>query len=98
MKTLTPNFKTIATFGLCFCLLTLLFGHIAVAQDSFGDPFEKGKLQNPNWEWQNEPPKWDIGETRDNYLFIDSETNRNLWANDMSHFLYQETDTDIFRY
>ena len=42
----------------------LLFGGIAVAaDDSFGDPFEKGKLQNPNWKWQNEPPKWDVGET-----------------------------------
>ena len=96
MKTLTLSFKTIATLGICFCLLTFAFGGIAIAQDSFGDPFEKGKLQNPNWEWQNEPPKWDVSETRDNYLFIDSETNRNLWANDMSHFLYQETDTDIF--
>ena len=50
------------------------------ANESFGDPFEKGKLQNPNWKWQNEPPDWDIGDTREDYLYIDSETNRNIWA------------------
>ena len=33
---------------------------------------------------------------REDFLFIDSEPNRNLWANDMSHLIYQETDTDIF--
>ena len=60
--------------------------------ESFGDPFENGKLQNPNWKWQNEPPDWDI---RD-YLYIDSENNRNIWASDKSHFLYQETYADMF--
>ncbi len=89
--------REISKYSASVCLLMLLFGGIAVAADeSFGDPFEKGKLQNPNWEWQNEPPKWDVGETRADFLYIDSEPNRNLWANDMSHFLYQETDTDIF--
>ena len=63
---------------------------------SLGDPFEKGELQNPNWKWQNEPPVWDIGETRDNHLFIETEPNRNLWANDATHLLYQEIDTDDF--
>ncbi len=91
-----PRFNSIITYSVGVCLLMLLFAGVAAAADSFGDPFEKGKLQNPNWEWQNEPPKWDIGETRDNYLYIDSEHNRNLWANDMSHFLYQETDIDMF--
>ena len=92
----TPKLGKIIKYSVGLCLLMFLFGGVAVAQDSFGDPFEKGKLQNPNWEWQNEPPKWDVGDTRENFLFIDSEPNRNLWANDMSHFLYQETDTDIF--
>ena len=77
-------------------LLMFLFAGVAAAADSFGDPFEKGELQNPNWKWQNEPPKWDVGDTRENFLYINSEPNRNLWANDMSHFLYQETDTDMF--
>ena len=61
--------------------------------ESFGDPFENGTLQNPNWKWQNEPLDWDI---RDEYLYIDSETNRNLWTSDKTHFLYQETDADMF--
>ncbi|MDE0554924.1 MAG: hypothetical protein OXI24_11945, partial [Candidatus Poribacteria bacterium] len=81
--------REISKYSASVCLLMLLFGGMAVAADeSFGDPFEKGKLQNPNWEWQNEPPKWDVGETRADFFYIDSEPNRNLWANDMSHFLY----------
>ena len=70
---------------------------------SLGDPFENGTLQNPNWKWQAEPPTWDgsgatwdIGETRDNHLFIETEPNRNLWANDATHLLYQEIETDVF--
>ena len=106
MKTrlLTTNFgwQTLTKFGriikysTSICLSMLLFVGIANAADSFGDPFEGDNLKNPNWEWQNEPPKWDVGKTRENYLYIDSQPNRNLWANDMSHFLYQETDTDMF--
>lgn len=68
----------------------------ADAQNSFGDPFDGNKLQNANWEWNNEPPKWDVGKTREGYLYMDCEPNRNLWAGDASHFLYQETDTDMF--
>ena len=63
---------------------------------NFDDPFEGTDLQNPNWQWQNEPANWDVGETRDGFLHIESETNRNLWASDASHFLYQETDADTF--
>ncbi len=68
----------------------------AVAQTSFGDPFDGNGLQNSNWKWQNEPETWDVGKTKKDYLFIDSQTDRNIWANDASHFLYQETDTDMF--
>ena len=64
--------------------------------DNFDDPFEGRALQNPNWQWQNEPPNWDVGETRENFLHIEAETNRNLWTSDASHFLYQETDADTF--
>ncbi|MCY3742723.1 MAG: T9SS type A sorting domain-containing protein [Candidatus Poribacteria bacterium] len=64
--------------------------------DGFDDAFEGTALQNPNWKWQNEPANWDVGKTRDGFLHIESETNRNLWASDASHFLYQETDADAF--
>ena len=71
--------------------------------NSLGDPFENDKLQNPNWRWENEPPTydgsvgaWDIGETRDNHLFIEAEPNRNLWATDQTHILYQEFEADAF--
>lgn len=60
---------------------------------SLSDPFENGALQNPNWNWQNEPPIWEIN---DNHLFIDAEPNRNLWATDATHLLYQEIDDDVF--
>ena len=66
------------------------------ATDGFNDTFDGTALQNPNWKWQNEPANWDIGETRDGFLHIKSETNRNLWTSDASHFLYQETDADAF--
>ena len=69
---------------------------IADATDNFDDPFEGTALQNPNWQWQNEPANWDVGETRENFLHIEGETNRNLWASDATHFLYQETDADTF--
>ena len=80
------------------CLLAPMSGLIstAYAADSFGDPFDGNKLQNPNWEWQNEPPNWDVGKTAEGRLYIDCEPNRNLWASDASHFLYQETDADMF--
>ena len=63
---------------------------------NFSDPFEGTALQNPNWQWQNEPANWDIGETRKNFLHIESETNRDLWVSDASHFLYQIIDADAF--
>ena len=91
-----PRFSKMIMYSASVCLLMFLFIGVTAADDSFGDPFEGDGLKNPNWEWQNEPPKWDVGKTRENYLYIDSEPNRNLWANDMSHFLYQETDTDMF--
>ncbi len=64
--------------------------------DNFDDSFEGTALQNPNWQWQNEPANWDVGETRSNFLHIEGETNRNQWTSDTSHFLYQETDADTF--
>lgn len=80
------------------CLLAPMSGLISTADaaDSFGDPFDGNKLQNPNWEWQNEPPEWDVGDTVEGRLYIDCEPNRNLWAGDASHFLYQVTETDMF--
>ena len=53
-------------------------------------------MQNPNWQWQNEPTHWDVGETRKQFLHIEGETNRDLWATDASHLLYQETSTEAF--
>ena len=69
---------------------------IADATGNFDDPFEGTALQNPNWQWQNEPANWDVGETREGFLRIESQTNRNLWASDTTHLLYQETDADTF--
>ena len=67
-----------------------------VATAGISDNFDGTALQNPNWQWQNEPANWDVGETQDGFLHIKGETNRNLWASDASHFLYQETDADMF--
>ena len=69
---------------------------VTSVSDSFEDSFEGTTLQNPNWQWQNEPANWDVGETRPGFLHIESEINRNLWISDASHFLYQETEANTF--
>ena len=68
----------------------------APVSENFDDSFRGNALQNPNWQWRNEPAHWDVGQTRTNFLHIEGETNRNLWTSDTSHFLYQETTTDAF--
>ena len=84
-------------FGSCEPPVTELLSDPTVERSvSLTDEFDGNALQNPNWKWQNEPPTWDIGETRENHLFIDAEPNRNLWATDATHLLYQEIDTDEF--
>ena len=92
------NFWKIVCYSAIVCLLTSMSAWVGTADaaDSFGDTFEGGELQNPNWKWQNEPPTWDINKTRTGFLTIDSENNRNVWASDASHFLYQETEADMF--
>ena len=82
----------------CDTQLTELMPNPTPHSISLTDEFDGNALQNPNWKWQNEPPngRWNIGETRDNHLFIDTEPNRNLWATDATHLLYQEIDTDVF--
>ena len=91
------NYWKIIGYSAIVCLFTAMSLWVKnVNAESFGDPFEGDKLQNSNWEWQNEPPTWDVGKTREGFLYIDCEPERNLWASDASHFLYQETETDMF--
>lgn len=96
MKNISMN--NVMYYCVFICLLAPIFGLISAvnAEESFGDPFGGGKLTNSNWKWQNEPPTWDIDKTREGFLTIDSEPNRNVWASDASHFLYQITDVDTF--
>jgi len=89
------SFWKFVGFSVAVCLFTTMSAIIIpqASADSFGDPFEGNDLHNPSWEWQNEPPTWDISGGN---LNIDSQPNRNVWASDDSHFLYQDTDTDMF--
>ena len=89
------KFICYSVFVCVFATMTTMLGTAALA-DTFGDQFNAGELQNPSWKWQNEPATWDIGDTSEGNLYIDSQPNRNVWASDDSHFLYQETDTDTF--
>ncbi len=90
------NYWKIIGYSAIVCLFTAISICVQnVNAESFGDPFEGGKLQNSNWKWQNEPPTWDVGKTREGFLYIDSEPNRNVWASDASHFLYQVSKLDI---
>ena len=91
------NYWKIIGYSAIVCLFTAISICVQnVNAESFGDSFDGGELQNPNWKWQNEPPTWDVGKTREGFLYIDSEPNRNVWASDESHFLYQGTETDMF--
>ena len=65
------------------------------AAESLGDPFEGNALKNPNWKWSNEPKKWDLGKTREGWLTITGEFNRNLWGDDQSNRLYQKHSGDF---
>ena len=65
-----------------------------IAIDNFDDSFDGGAFQNPNWQWRNEPDVWELNTI--GQLSIDAENNRNLWASDNTHFLYQETSADTF--
>ena len=78
-------------YGIGLCLLLFIWtGFLSAANaTSLGDPFEGGTLQNPNWKWQAEPPTWNITDS----VFMDCQTNRNLWYYDQTHCLYQEIDT-----
>jgi hypothetical protein len=85
------SFRKIIGYSAIVCLFTTMSLWVQnVNAESFGDSFDGGEFQNPNWEWQNEPPTWNVGETREGFLYIDSEPNRNVWASDASHFLYQD--------
>ncbi len=102
ISTFLQNFHIAGRKSIFYCIILCMVATLTIwvggvdAADSFGDPFDGAKLQNPNWEWRNEPADWDVGETSEGYLYIDCGQNRNLWADDASHFLYQETDTDMF--
>ena len=65
------------------------------AAESLGDPFEGNAFKNPNWKWSNEPKKWDLGKTKEGWLTIAGENNRNLWGDDQSNRLYQEHSGDF---
>jgi hypothetical protein len=79
------------------CSFLLFFAIVVLGQaaDSLGDPFDGNSLRNPNWEWSNEPKKWDIGKTKDGWLTIAGEHNRNLWGEDQSNRLFQKHSGDF---
>ncbi len=77
------------------CVFTLILAGLVFAA-SLGDPFDGNSLQNPNWQWQNEPDEWDVGATTAGWLHFVPKTNQNLWASDTTARLYQETDVDKF--
>ena len=85
------------SFIKCFCFSFLLFAFIISVQaaDSLGDPFDGNEFQNPNWLWSNEPEKWDISKTKDGWLTIEGEHNRDLWAADNPNRLYQVHSGDF---
>ena len=79
------------------CSFFLFFAIVILGQaaDSLGDPFDGNSLRNPNWEWSNEPKKWDISKTKDGWLTIAGEHNRNLWGEDLSNRLFQKHSGDF---
>ena len=80
----------------------MFFGAFSVeGATSLADPFDGNALQNRNWKWKTsdkegvEPKKWDVGKTRNGWLHITGELNRNLWPSDTTNRLYQEHEGDF---
>ena len=92
------NFWKFVCRNAIVCLLIPMSAWIsnADAANPFGDPFGGHKLNNPNWEWHNEPHRWDVGASRKGFLYIQSNPNAAGLTLETSHFLYQETESDTF--
>lgn len=82
------------TVSLFVCILLVAFAGSVFAA-SLGDPFDGTSLQNPNWQWQNEPDEWDVGTTEAGWLYFVPKINQNLWQSDTTTRLYQEMDGDF---
>lgn len=96
-------FLKIVSYSAVVCLLTSMSVWISIAEgaDSLGDPFDGKSLQNKNWKWKAsdaegvKPKEWDVGETKEGWLHITGEVNRNLWPSDTTNRLYQEHEGDF---
>lgn len=97
------NFLKNVFYSLIVCVFTSLFALMPTveAADSIGDPFDGNSLQNKNWKWKAsgeegvEPNEWDVGNTKEGWLHITGEVNRNLWPSDTTNRLYQEHEGDF---
>ncbi|MGQ9609775.1 MAG: hypothetical protein ACUVWN_10745 [bacterium] len=84
--------KYLVTITFATLAFTLIFASSLMA--SFTDEFEGTSLKNPNWKWQNEPANWDVGKTQAGWLTFVPKVNQNLWSDDSTTRLYQETSAD----
>ncbi len=90
----------ISIFIFMFTTLTIWISGVDAAK-SLGDPFDGNSLQNNNWKWKAsnvegaEPNEWDVGNTKEGWLHITGEVNRNLWPSDTTNRLYQVPEGDF---
>jgi len=83
-------------FGYVVCILSLfLLCQLAFAAQSLTDEFNDGNLDS-KWSWHNEPNKWDESSTKAGWLYINADTNRNLWTEDGASRLYQTIELNEF--
>lgn len=85
-----------------FCSYILISGMIlclsanfASAAKSMTDEFDDGTLDS-QWSWHNEPGEWDENQTTSGWLYINADTNRNLWTADDTSRLFQTIELDKF--
>lgn len=81
----------ILILGLALCLPVKFVS----AAESLTDEFNSSTL-NSKWSWNNEPGEWDVNTTKAGWLYINADTNRNLWTADDTSRLFQTIDLNEF--
>lgn len=88
-------FKNFFSIILILSMILCLLAHTAYAAKSLTDEFDNGTLDS-KWSWSREPGDWDENKTTPGWLYINADTNRNLWTSDSTSRLFQTIELDEF--
>ena len=76
-------------------LAAFLAAGVGASAASLTDEFDGGDLR-AGWDWWQEPAEWDVGATKDGWLTIQADNNRNLWQGDTTTRLFQAVPDEPF--